>query len=213
MTQLPLADHFKNATWDSHTEAETTGLINDILRGKASLENYIRFLQNLYPAYNMMESSSDWLSTFPEMTPFFGDEIHRSRTIESDLEQLCKLSGMTLEPYLPEAQAYASHVQEALLNNHPAMLAHVYVRYLGDLNGGLVLKRLLAKNLELPANCLSFYEFPHIENLAEFRTGFRETLNAITLSEADRQRATQASVDAFKFNVAISNALAPSARL
>lgn len=207
MTPLPLADHFKKATWDSHKEAETTGVINDILRGTASVQSYALFLHNLHPVYKAMESSDHWLNSVPSMRAYFRDALFRTQAIEHDLAQLNSVARINLPSYLAQTQDYVDHIETALSKDHSAMLAHIYVRYLGDLNGGFVLKRLLAKHLNLPDTGLTFYDFPKIDDIAKFRADFRDNLNAIHLSYTDRKKATDAAIVAFDFNVAISQAL------
>lgn len=205
---LPLADQLKKQTWDLHTEAETTGFINDILRGKATLAHYILFMQNLALVYDTMESAYDWLETCPQLKPYIGQDIARADSIRRDLKHLSEFSvSLPVESIFPTTQAYTEAIHKALSQNHPAMIAHIYVRYLGDVNGGLVLQRLLAKNLKLPANCLSFYRFPRIADLDEFKIGFRNAINQISLSEEGRIRAVNAAKDAFSYNIALSKAL------
>lgn len=204
-----LADRFKTRTWDLHQEAETTGFINQILRGTAALPHYISFLQNLKPVYDAMESSRDWLSSFPQMAPYMGEGIARAQTLSHDIEHLMARSTQPSCPAIfASTQNYCAHIQSALSDNHPAMLAHIYVRYLGDLNGGLVLQRLLAKHLDLPAECLTFYSFPKIDDLQSFKSDFREVLNSLSLNADDEASAIEAARDAFRFNIALSNLLA-----
>lgn len=203
-----LADFMKHETWDLHTEAETTGFINKILRGTAELPHYISFLKNLKPIYEAIESSSQWLESFPSLKPFLSDKIARSQTLAHDIEHL---SALCKDPICPtifqSTQNYQSSVENALTKNHSAMLAHIYVRYLGDLNGGLILRRVLAKNLDLSASCLTFYSFPKIDDIADFKTHFRLTLNDIELNESDKKLVSIAAKDAFKFNIELSKTL------
>lgn len=204
-----LADRFKTGTWDLHTEAETTGFINQILRGTASLPQYIDFLYNLKPVYAAMESSYDWLADFPALKPYMGESIARTEAIHHDLERLSARSENASAPRrLESTKTYQAHIERALRRDHPAMLAHIYVRYLGDVNGGLVLQRLLGKHLDLPADCLTFYDFPKIADLSAFKTGFRDALNNLSLNEKAENQAIAAAKDAFRFNIELSKALA-----
>lgn len=203
-----LADLLKSETWNLHKEAETTGFINQVLRGTASLPGYISFLKNLKPIYEKMESSRRWLETYPSLKPYIGEPIARTHAIETDLEHLRTLCKEPVCPAIfPNTLTYQADIEKALTQNHPAMLAHIYVRYLGDLNGGLVLQRLLGKNLGLPEECLNFYNFPKIDNVSGFKKDFRKALNDIALPEDDEDRAIEAAKNAFRFNVALSTTL------
>jgi len=84
------------------------------------------------------------------------------------------------------------------------MLAHIYVRYLGDLNGGQIMQRLLKCSLNLTEDCLTFYAFPDIEDIAEFRSNFRDMLNRIVLTEVERDAVSKAAMETFSFNIVLS---------
>jgi heme oxygenase len=203
-----LADLMKSETWDLHTEAETTGFINQILRGTASLPHYISFLKNLQPIYEAMESSYEWLESYPTLSAYMGHQIARSDSIAFDLEHLTALcKGPVCSAIFESTRHYQANVNTALTENHAAMLAHIYVRYLGDLNGGLVLQKLLGKHLELPTECLTFYSFPKIDNLSEFKSSFREALNNLSLDHESKRRSVVAARTAFSFNIELSRTL------
>ena len=205
---IGLADLMKSETWDLHTEAETTGFINQILRGTASLQHYISFLKNLQPIYETMESSYEWLESYPALSPYVGHQIARSDSIAFDLEHLTALCNDPVCPAIFEStRNYQASVETALNKNHPAMVAHIYVRYLGDLNGGLVLQKLLGKHLDLQKDCLTFYSFPNIENLTKFKSGFREALNNLSLDEDSKRQSVVAARNAFSFNINLSKTL------
>jgi len=205
---IGLADLLKSETWDLHTEAETTGFINQILRGTASLPHYISFLKNLQPIYEAMESSYEWLESYPALSPYVGHYIARSESIAFDLKHLTAFCKEPVCPAIFEStRQYQTSIEAALNENHPAMLAHIYVRYLGDLNGGLVLQKLLGKHLDLPTDCLTFYCFPKIENLSEFKSSFRQALNNLSLDQESKRRSVEAARNAFSFNIELSRTL------
>jgi heme oxygenase len=62
------------------------------------------------------------------------------------------------------------------------LLAHAYVRYLGDLHGGQLLRRTVARLLQGEgAQGLDFYDFGSTERVAELIQAFRTGLNAMAL--------------------------------
>jgi heme oxygenase len=64
----------------------------------------------------------------------------------------------------------------------PGLLGHGYVRYLGDLSGGQLLRGLLRDRLGLPLAALSYYEFPGIDDVPATRTALRERMDLCPLS-------------------------------
>jgi heme oxygenase len=205
---LPLADQLKLATWDLHKEAETTGFINQLLRGSGLIENYIWYLENLRAVYEELESSYDWVSFYPELTFFVDRKIQRAASLALDIDALKAATGCAdRSELLPVTRKFQTTLQRALHKRPAEMLAHIYVRYLGDLNGGQILKRLISKQFDLPDDCLTFYEFPLIADIATFRTRFRQALNGIHLEPDDLLLTKQAAIEAFRFNIAMSKAL------
>ena len=70
----------------------------------------------------------------------------------------------------PAAARYRRRLVELETGQPDLLLAHAYVRYLGDLSGGQILQRLLAKSLALTPQQLSFYDFPRFDDLAALKS-------------------------------------------
>ena len=60
------------------------------------------------------------------------------------------------------ANASVIYVPPAFAADAPRLIAHAYVRYLGDLSGGRIVGRILARSPGLGPEALSFYDFPGI---------------------------------------------------
>ncbi|MDA8708771.1 biliverdin-producing heme oxygenase [Hellea sp.] len=204
---LPLVDFLKESTWALHTEAEKTGVVADIIRQRVVMKDYLNFIQNLSEVYKALESETDWLGDYAPLQDFFTPALHRHKQLEHDYKKLRALnSAIPSGEIHDETRNYCKHIRHSQKHVPVAMLAHIYVRYLGDLNGGQVLQRLLKSSLDLSDDCLSFYAFPGISDITQFRLNFRETLNRTIVTEAELQSTKQAAMDAFKFNIALSMA-------
>lgn len=201
----PLADLLKAETWSLHAEAEKTGIVADIIRQRVQMVDYLNFIQNLREIYKTLESEMSWLSRFEPLRVFFTSSLFRHQHLNHDYETLLSQhSALDVGRIHPVTRTYCAHIRDSQTNKPAAMLAHIYVRYLGDLNGGQVLRRLLKSSLDLTDECLTFYSFLDIQDLHKFRTGLRETLNRIALSEEERDEVSFAAMDAFRFNIAVS---------
>ena len=82
---------------------------------------------------------------------------------------------------------------------------HAYVRYLGDLNGGQILKRVLGKALALGPAHLSFYDFPAIADLTAFTGLYRTAFDTAGGQIAAVQPLLDEADAAFQFNIDISD--------
>ena len=65
------------------------------------------------------------------------------------------------------------------------LIAHAYTRYLGDLSGGQIVQRLLAKSLGLRPEQLSMYDFSGFPDPAALKTEYRHALEQAGAAGAD----------------------------
>jgi len=114
-------------------------------------------------------------------------------------------------PLLPAALAYAAAISAASAGAGHRLIAHAYARYLGDLSGGQILKRLLARSLDLPAAALSFYEFPAIADLAAFKESYRAAIEQAGDVLDDFDGVVEEGALAFELNIELSVALQAAA--
>ncbi|MET0721398.1 MAG: biliverdin-producing heme oxygenase [Tardiphaga sp.] len=193
-----------------HTEAERSGIIRDLLRGEASREGYILLQRNLLPAYRALEAGLERHRDTPGLAALAAYRLDRAPALEADLVALCG-GDFAAVPLLLAGEAYAQRIDQAAEGDGGRLIAHAYTRYLGDLSGGQILKRLLAKRPGLQPDELSFYDFPAHADLAALKTDYRAALDqAGTLSD-DPQAIIDEGLLAFSLNIdlswAVQNAL------
>ena len=80
----------------------------------------------------------------------------------------------------PATREYSARLLKIGRSSPELLLAHAYVRYMGDLSGGPMLKASVAKMLGIGAEDggLSFFAFPHIADPVAFNRAFRDALDA-----------------------------------
>ncbi len=201
---MEFADLLQDRTSELHRKAERTGAIAHILRGKAGIETYGLYLRNLLPAYEQLEVS---LTQRANEIPFKGiavPALRRSMSIAADLREMYGVSWRDRLPVLPASATYASRIADAAVGDGSRLLAHAYVRYLGDLNGGQILKRVLAKSLGLSSAALTFYDFDDIVELESFRTSYRSAIGGAALAFDEQDRILEEACTAFRHNIELS---------
>jgi heme oxygenase len=187
-----------------HREAERSGYIADLLRGRAIRLGYAVYLASLVPAYEAMERHLRSDSALPALRAFAAPGLARSAALRRDLLALQDAADGPL-PLLPEALAYASAI--AAQGDGIGLVAHAYARYLGDLSGGQILKPLLARTLGLEPAQLTFYDFPDIADIATCKAALRDALDTIVPGSADAERVIDESLAAFRHTIAVSTAV------
>lgn len=190
-----------------HVEAERTGIIRDLLRGEASLEGYILLLRNLLPAYQAMELGLERHRGSPGLTALAEFRLDRAPAIEADLAEICGHGWKHDIPLLSAGDIYARRIAKAAEGNGMRLIAHAYTRYLGDLSGGQILQRLLARSLNLKPAELTFYDFPKFSDLAVLKADYRNALDAAGVLANDPQAIVEEGAIAFSLNIDLSCAV------
>jgi heme oxygenase len=205
--RVSLTDAMRERTHALHTRAERSGIINDLLRGKADRHAYALLLRNLLPAYRFLETGLDAHRHSPALRAAARRELYRAPALAADLKQLAGDDWERTLPLLAAGKNYARRVALAGQGDGTGLIAHAYARYFGDLSGGQVLKRLLARAPALRPEELSFYDFPAIDDAAEFKQRYRRALDDSAASIADIGPVVTEAMVAFEHNIAVSEAV------
>lgn len=190
-----------------HVEAERTGIIRDLLRDEATRKGYVLLLRNLLPAYQALEQGLERHRDSPALGRLVDYRMERAPAIEADLVALSGAHWNQGIPLLSAGEFYARRIAKAAEGDGTRLIAHVYTRYLGDLSGGQILQRLLARSLDLQPSELSFYDFSRFPDLEALKADYRQALdNAGTLA-ADPQMVIEEGAIAFSLNIDLSCAV------
>jgi heme oxygenase len=179
----PLPERLRLETRDLHAAAERSGVMGDLLHGRLGLASYRAMLRNLHTIYDALEAALDARQADPQVAPLRMPELYRTAALASDLDALD--AGGDETAVEDAAAAYAGRLAQMARAGSPALVAHAYVRYLGDLHGGQALKRVVARTYGLGAEGTSFYEFGDDAEVLVHRAAFRAALAALPVSAAD----------------------------
>ena len=208
-SSVSLSDALRSGTRELHTEAERTGVMASLLRGQLELAGYARLLAALREVYAALETELDAHADDPVLNRLRHPGFARRGALESDLAVLVRL-GVAPATIAAEASDYAEHLRK-LGREQPALLvAHAWLRYLGDLNGGRVLERIVRDKLGVPADAMSFYRFPALADPMAAAVAWRLALDTAPVDE-ELQAAIVAEARAgFERHIALFRALAPA---
>ncbi len=202
-----LADRLRQATLALHCQAERSGIVRDLLRGTACRDGYRLYLFNLLPAYRALEAGLQMHGTRPELAGLAQAAVYRAPALQSDIEGLASEAADPPLLRLPDGQDYAERIETVATQAPHRLIAHAYVRYLGDLNGGHILGRLVAKQFSLSDACLGFYRFPRIADLDRFKARYRAGIDRAPLTDDQSSDVIEEGVLAFKLNIDVSAAV------
>ena len=108
-----LADLLRERTRVLHTRAERSGVIADLLHGRATRRAHALLLRNLLPAYESLEQGLERHRSETRMAALAQPCVYRSAAIESDLRAVVGDAWAVELPLLPEAERYAARVRAA----------------------------------------------------------------------------------------------------
>lgn len=198
-----LLEALRERTRDLHVRAERSGIIADILKGRCTRESYARLLRSLLPVYQTLERQLVARAGSSAVAPIVFRQLERAEAIAADLHHLAPVPEET-----PSAvMRYVNAINAASEGDGSRLIAHAYARYLGDLSGGQILSRLLARSLALPPEALSFYAFPEISDIATFKSDYRAAIDRAGDESEDVQAVVEEGALAFELNIELSLAV------
>ena len=173
-----------------------------LFQGQIKIEEYSQLLVDLHTVYESLEGALRHHATDRHIAAiYFPVELNRVPSLQQDLQFL----GATGMQPTRAAVKYAEHLKGL---SPLRLVAHAYVRYLGDLSGGQQLSQRVRKSLNLPGcSGTLFYEFPAIADLKAFKDLFRQRLDSLDLPDQDIFVVTSEAVTAFRLNTAIFEAI------
>lgn len=200
-----LVQALRQRTSEQHSRAERSGIVASLLRGQATPLGYAMLLRNLLPVYRQMEVQLARLPPDEAAAGIARIEVFRTSALRSDLLQLCGPGWARSLPVLAAARRYVGLVVRA---DGQRLVAHAYVRYLGDLSGGQILRRLLGRSLGLDDPSLAFYAFPDIGDIDRFKAEYRAAIDRIGQRTRDVGPLLDEAVAVFEANIELSDAIA-----
>jgi len=202
----PLSEALRERTRELHVEAERSGIVREILRGRATRYGYALLLRNLVPAYEHLERALE-AQPSAAVGAMAMPELYRSGALRADLAGLYGPQWHRSLALLPAGERYGHRVAAAGRGDGARLIGHAYARYLGDLSGGRILRRLLARSLGLGPAALSLYDFPAIAEPEAFKAGWRQTLDRVAGAIDDVEDVVEEAAVAFALNIEVSRAV------
>lgn len=209
MTVIPFSQALRERTWSSHGDSEGASFMSDLMTGKGTREDYIALVAQHYFVYEALEAASATFAGDPVAAPFLSDQLTRLPALEADLAFLLGDDWNSRIAPLATTHRYAARIH-AVMAEHWAggFIAHHYTRYLGDLSGGQVIRRIMQRQFGFETNGVGFYLFDQIASPKEFKETYREQLDAAGWDTVERERVIDEVVAAYRLNTELFDDLA-----
>ena len=197
-----LATMLREGTKKSHTMAENVGFVKCFLKGVVEKNSYRTLVANLYFVYTAMEEEMEKLRHHDIVSKIYFPQLHRKHSLEKDLYFYYGMNWRNEVAPSEAAQAYVARIREVAHNQPELLVAHSYTRYLGDLSGGQILKKIAQRAMNLGENGgTAFYEFETISDEKAFKNKYRQALDELPIDQATAESIVEEANAAFGMNM------------
>lgn len=123
----------RDLTHDAHRAAETQPFVKILFSGKIDPKLYATFLKNQHPCYDILEAYAMLAGVLNGLP-----DVRRAGKINADFLELWPEEQ---EPIIvPAVKRYMDHIV-SIKDDPKKLMAHVYVRHMGDLAGGQMISK------------------------------------------------------------------------
>ncbi len=196
-----LATLLREGTKKSHSMAENVGFVKCFLKGVVEKNSYRKLVANLYFVYAAMEEEMEKLKNHPIISKIYFPELNRKQALEQDLFYYYGANWRNEIKLSPAGEAYVNRIHEIAASEPELLVAHSYTRYLGDLSGGQILKKIAQNAMNLENGGTAFYEFKDISDEKAFKNRYRQSLNELDVTQEDADRIVEEANAAFGMNM------------
>ncbi len=181
-----------------------------LMRGDVDRLAYCVLLRNLAALYAALEPALVRHAAHPLLAPVHAPALFRSAALERDLALLHGGGWAEEILLLPAAVTYVARLRELDDAQPGLLLAHAYVRYLGDLSGGQMLRRVVAQNPALGGGQgIAFYDFGDAPATRALTEAFRAGLAAIRPEPPEADALVIEAQRAFELHQRLFSELSP----
>jgi heme oxygenase len=127
----------KDLTHEQHRKAETRPFVKVLFSGSVDPKIYATYLRNQHPMYEILEVCAMPHGLFAGLP-----EIRRAPAILEDYNELWGADNTEQPIVVPVVDEYIKYIL-SIKDDPKKLLAHIYVRHMGDLSGGqMIAKRV-----------------------------------------------------------------------
>lgn len=197
-------------TRDLHNKVERHPFQQALLRGQLPLERYVDFLREMVHIHSAVDGAHATLSNGLEhLNPVLEEYRSHLPFLEEDLKYYGAKLSPSADQNQPGSTASADFINRLAktTESEPASLIGFLYVLEGSRNGGRVIARIVRTTYQLPPDQGTSFLDPHGEDQLAFWQRFKEKLDGIALTDAQKAAVVQGARDAFLGMIEVSESL------
>jgi heme oxygenase len=204
----PLSQELKSHTAAAHAEAEDSTFVAELMAGSLNAAALASLLAQSLVIYRAMEAALAGHAGDPQLGGFIDPKLARVAALEADMgfhfgaDWEAQLADGRIG-VVPATVAYADKLATVGRASTEFLLAHHYVRYMGDLSGGLIISRMVQRHYGIAEAGLNFYAFPEIPKPKPYKDAYRARLDATDFTRIQKDAILAFAAESFELNRAV----------
>nr|UAD87832.1 heme oxygenase [Gracilaria textorii] len=199
-----LAQQLREGTTKAHSMAENVSFVKSFLGGVVDKKSYRRLVANLFFVYTALEEEIEKNKNHFVVQSIYFPELNRTFSLQQDLEYYY---GSNWEEQVCPSLAtkiYVDRIRNISINQPELLIAHAYTRYMGDLSGGQILKKIAQTAMNLSSNeGTAFYNFHNIKDDKRFKIIYRQALDDAPIDQIQIEQIIAEANIAFNLNMKV----------
>ena len=180
------AAQVREHTQGAHTRAENAGFMTDLMQGNGTIADYASLVSQYFYIYDALERVGETFRNDEIGSTFVTDALLRRDAIDADLTHFYGPSWREVITPTAAALAYVERLETVASRGSAEYVGHHYIRFLGDLSGGQIIRTMVQRHYGIPADGLNFLDFPMIPKPKPFKDDYRAALENAAWSPEER---------------------------
>nr|WCH56341.1 heme oxygenase [Hypnea sp.] len=199
-----LAQQLRIGTTKSHSMAENVSFVKSFLGGVVDKKSYRKLVANLYFVYTAIEEEIEKNKEHYAVKSIYFPQLNRQASLGKDLTYYYGSNWKNIiEPSIA-TKNYVNRIHEIGSSQPELLIAHAYTRYMGDLSGGQILKKIAKSAMGLSGtDGTAFYDFQNVQDDNIFKNQYRNALNSVPVNKDQVVQIISEANIAFNLNMEV----------
>jgi heme oxygenase len=204
----PLSQQLRATTSVIHRDAERTPFMRVFFRAELPRDAYTEWLRRQWFIYSALEEEGEALRDDPVVGRMYAPELLRGERLESDLDFFSGATWREQTESSPVTTRYMERIRQVATTWPVGWVAHQWLRYMGNLGGQEILRRLVRQAYDVGEEGMAFHRYPDVADPKAFLGEYHARMDSMPLDEETKARVAEEGGRAFQLNIDLTEELA-----